>query len=78
MALAPIPLRGSAVAAFEFFAAAARAQFVATNFRLIALNRLRRFLVVFVRMELLHAAAGAGSWAEELLYGLPMRRAADG
>jgi hypothetical protein len=63
-----IPLCCSAVAAFKFLAAAARTQFVAANFRLIAVNRFGGFLFVFVRVEVLYATAGSGCRAEELFY----------
>ena len=44
------PLGGGAVAAFEFFPAAAWAEFVSADFWLIAMDRLGRRFIVLIRM----------------------------
>ena len=54
------------MAAFEFLAAAARAEFVATDFRRVVLLRALRFVVAEVRMHLA-LLIGAGDRAEQLL-----------
>ena len=60
------PLRSSSVAFLVFATAAARAELIAPDFWLIAVNRLRRFFFVFVGVELLNATPRAGHRSEQL------------
>ena len=64
------------MATFKFLAAAARAHFVASDFWLVALHWFCGRFVVFIRVELRNAAAGAGHRPEKLFDLLRRKRVA--
>ena len=59
-------LGSGAVAAFVFLTAAAGTHLVAPDLGLVALHGFGGRFVIFIRVELLHATAGAGRRAEKL------------